>query len=78
MKTYKGNTTINGFDYHTFFASVNFSNDGITPLSIYEDETEAVNSDDEVCVVEKVYIDGSHVRTTVLERNIDPDTIEII
>jgi hypothetical protein len=74
---YKANNKINGFDYKTMFASVNFSNDGKTPLTIYENETDKVNEDDELCVIEKVYIDGQWKRTTVLERNIDPSDFTI-
>lgn len=78
MKTYKSNNNINGFDYETMFASVNFSNDGNTPLSIYENESEKVNADDEICVIEKVYMDGQWTRTTILERNVDVESIEIV
>lgn len=77
MTTYKTNNTINGFEYITMFASVNFSNDGNTPLQIYENETEKVNEDDELCVIEKVYFDGQWKRTTVLDRNIDPSDFTI-
>jgi hypothetical protein len=77
MTTYKSNNTINGFEYRTMFASVNFSNDGNTPLQIYENETEKVNEDDELCVIEKVYFDGQWKRTTVLDRNIDPSDFTI-
>lgn len=77
MKNYKAKTTINGFDYTTMFASVNFSNDGETPLNIYENETEKVNDDDELCIIEKVYFDGQWKSTTVVERNIDPSDFTI-
>lgn len=77
MKKYKSNNSINGFDYVTMFASVNFSNDGETPLSIYEGEEEQVNGDDEICVIEKVYLDGQFQRTTILERNINVEDFEI-
>jgi len=77
MTTYKSNNSINGFDYQTMFASVNFSNDGKTPLSIYEGETEKVNEGDEICIIEKVYLDGQWKRTTVLERNINVEEFEI-
>ena len=76
MKTFKKSDlketyTSNGFTYVPMFASVAFSSNGEDILTMYDNETEKVNSDDEVCIVETVYIDSRVYSHNIIERDIE-------
>jgi hypothetical protein len=77
MKVLETPLSVSGFTHNVMFASINFSNDGETPLQIYENETEKINEDDEICIIEKIYLDSQYIRTVVVERNIDPNNYNI-